>query len=84
MCIGETVVADFMKDCAHAARLMQPHVTTLETGATIYDRAHALFSIVEQATLALDCTAFWELHTKNVAGDRAGFDELLNEILEVE
>ena len=71
----------FMKDCAHAARLMQPHTATLESGATIYDRAHALFSIVEQASLALDVEEFWTLYTMHVAGDRSGFDELLNSIV---
>lgn len=73
----------FMKDAARAARLMRPHIEQLENGVTVYDRAQALFSIVEQCCLALDKAAFWKLYAAHCAGDRSGFDELLNEVLSV-
>lgn len=73
----------FMKNAERAARLMEPHVAGLTEGKTAYEKAHALFSIVEQASLALDDGRFWQLFSMHIAGDREGFDALLNEVLGV-
>lgn len=73
----------FLVQSERAARMMQPHVDALAGHGTIYDRGHALFSIVEQASLVIDDSQFWQLLSMHLAGDRTGFDEMLNKILDV-
>ena len=75
--------ADFMRECERASRLLPDQVRELGAGATVYDRAHALFGIVERCTLTLDKTIFWEIYTAHCAGDRERFEELLNTALGV-
>ena len=76
----------FLLQSERAARMMQPHVDALAAQGTIYDRGYALFSIMEQARAAcsiIDDSQFWHLLAMHLAGDRTGFDEMLNKILDV-
>lgn len=75
---------NFLLQSTRAARMMAPHIEALAGDGTVYDKAHALMSIVEQATLALDKSLFWDMFAAHIAGDVSRRDEILNTILGIE
>jgi hypothetical protein len=76
---------DFMAACARAGRQIDAQIDVLKNGTTVYDRAHALFSIAG-AVLEIEGMTnkdFFDLLNHKLRERGELFESTLNEVLEV-